>query len=201
MPKSRYVTPLEERRKRNPPTKPRKLKPPEELPLTGKQLRFVNEYVMADGMKTQTDCAIAAGYSPKAATKMGSALLRTPHVKLAIQKGIKERDEKYGINYERHLRKLQEIRAKALDPENLNLSAAVNAEFRRGQVGGLYINRSEIRHGSIDSMSKEDVIKALNELRGTVINGTAEEVHDEKKVGSELLEVDKNSHEEATSQA
>jgi len=200
MPKTRYVLPLEERRKRNPPTKPRRIKPPEERPLTGKQLKFVNEYVMADGMKTQTDCALAAGYSAKCATRVASNLLRIPHVALAVQKAIKERDEKYGIKFERHLRDLQKIRDQALDPENLNLSAAVQAEYRRGQVGGLYINRSEIRHGSIDSMSKEEVLKALNELRGTVINGEAEEVPDEEEVGAELLEGDQEPREEATSQ-
>ena len=165
MPKTRYVLPIEERRKRNAPTKPRKLKPPEELPLTGKQLRFVNEYVLADGMKTQSECARLAGYGEKSAAKVASHLLRTPHVMIAVQKAIKERDEKYGIRFERHLRDLQKIRDQALDPENLNLSAAVQAEYRRGQVGGLYINRSEIRHGSIDSMSKDEVLKALNELR------------------------------------
>ncbi len=201
MPKTRYVLPIEERRKRNAPTKPRKLKPPEELPLTGKQLRFVNEYVLADGMKTQSECARLAGYGEKSAAKVASQLLRTPHVMIAVQKAIKERDEKYGIRFERHLRDLQKIRDQALDPENLNLSAAVQAEYRRGQVGGLYINRSEIRHGSIDSMSKDEGLKALHELRGTLINGEAEEVHDEEEVGAELLEGDQESREEATPQA
>lgn len=201
MPKTRYVLPIEERRKRNAPTKPRKLKPPEELPLTGKQLRFVNEYVLADGMKTQSECARLAGYGEKSAAKVASQLLRTPHVMIAVQKAIKERDEKYGIRFERHLRDLQKIRDQALDPENLNLSAAVQAEYRRGQVGGLYINRSEIRHGSIDSMSKDEVLKALNELRGTLVNGEAEEVHDEEEVGAELLEGDQDSREEATPSA
>ena len=179
--KSRYVVPLDERRKRNAPTKPRKLLPPEKLPLTPKQHKFVLEYVMADGMRTITECAISAGYSEKSAPHIGSKLLRKPHVIKAVNKQIAQRDEKYGIKYERHLRSLAQIRDKALDPDNLNLSAAVQAEFRRGQVGGLYINRTEVRHGSIDAMSKEDVLKALNELRGTVINGTAEVVADEDR--------------------
>ncbi|MGB1546111.1 MAG: hypothetical protein ACPHDJ_06125, partial [Candidatus Puniceispirillaceae bacterium] len=50
-----------------------------------------------------------------------------------------------------------------------NYSAAVMAEYRRGQAhGNIYINKSEIRHGTIDSMSKEEVLKAIAELRGTV---------------------------------
>ena len=43
-------------------------------------------------------------------------------------------------------------------------SAAVNAERLRGQAAGLYIARKEIRTGSIDSMSREDVLKQLKEL-------------------------------------
>ena len=43
-------------------------------------------------------------------------------------------------------------------------SAAVNAERLRGQAAGLYIDRKEIRTGSIDSMSREEVLKALREV-------------------------------------
>ena len=75
-----------------------------------------------------------------------------------------ELDEKYGVSYKRHVRDLQLIRDLAL--QNGAYSAAVQAEYRRGQAqGDIYINKSEIRHGSIDSMSKEDVLKALEEIK------------------------------------
>jgi hypothetical protein len=45
-----------------------------------------------------------------------------------------------------------------------SFSAAVNAERLRGQAAGLYIDRKEIRTGSIDSMSREEVLKSLKEL-------------------------------------
>ena len=45
-----------------------------------------------------------------------------------------------------------------------SFSAAVNAERLRGQAAGLYIDRKEIRTGTIDSMSREDVLKQLKEL-------------------------------------
>jgi len=45
-------------------------------------------------------------------------------------------------------------------------AAAVQAEYRRGQaIGTIYIDRKEIRHGSIDSMSKEEVQRKLDELK------------------------------------
>ena len=45
-------------------------------------------------------------------------------------------------------------------------SAAVQAEYRRGQAqGDIYVSKSEIRTGSIDSMSKDEVLKALKEIK------------------------------------
>ena len=45
-------------------------------------------------------------------------------------------------------------------------SAAVQAEYRRGQAeGNIYVNKSEVRHGSIDSMSKEEVERALKDIK------------------------------------
>jgi len=68
------------------------------------------------------------------------------------------------VTYQRHLRDLQVIRDMAL--QNGAYSAAVQAEYRRGQAqGDIYVSKSEIRHGSIDSMSKEDVLKALQEIK------------------------------------
>ena len=73
-------------------------------------------------------------------------------------------DEKFGVNYSRHIRDLQHIRDIAL--ENGAYSAAVQAEYRRGMAqGDIYVNKSEIRHGSIDSMSKDEVVKAIEEIK------------------------------------
>ena len=71
--------------------------------------------------------------------------------------------EKYNVDYGRHVRDLQRIRDAAI--ENGAYSAAVQAEYRRGQAADLYVSRSEIRHGSIDSMSKADVEKAILDIK------------------------------------
>ena len=69
-----------------------------------------------------------------------------------------ELDEKFGVTYQRHLRDLQSIRAL----NNGAYSAAVQAEYRRGQAhGDIYVSTSEIRTGTIDSMNKDEVMKAL----------------------------------------
>ena len=87
-----------------------------------------------------------------------------PHVVAAIQAYRAELDEKFGVTYQRHLRDLQNIRDMAL--QNGAYSAAVQAEYRRGQAqGDIYVSKSEIRHGTIDSMSKDEVLKALEEVK------------------------------------
>ena len=60
------------------------------------------------------------------------------------------------------MQELARLREKSLSEKSF--SAAVNAERLRGQAAGLYIDRKEIRTGSIDSMSREEVLGKLKEL-------------------------------------
>ena len=135
-------------------------------PLTRRQELFVKELVSKDGQITMREAAINAGY-PVGSAHTRAYELTNPHlypnVCAKIQQYRQELDEKYGINYKRHLKDLQVIRNEAL--QNGAYSAAVQAEKARGQTGGLYISKSEVRTGSIDSMSKEDVLRALEEIR------------------------------------
>ena len=135
--------------------------------LTRRQEKFVKELVSNDGMITYREAAINAGFPASSAHTRAYEMTNPeicPHVCRAIQAYRDELDEKYGITFKRHLKDLQTIRDRAL--ENGAYSAAVQAEYRRGQANGnIYINKSEIRHGTIDSMSKEEVLKALKELK------------------------------------
>ena len=77
-------------------------------------------------------------------------------------------------------------------------SAAVQAEYRRGQAqGDIYVSKSEIRHGSIDSMSKDEVLKALEDIKQSyapvTINITPEEkdnTQNRGKARERLLQAD-----------
>jgi phage terminase small subunit len=135
-------------------------------PLTRRQELFVKELVSRDGQITLREAAINAGYPVSSAHTRAYELTNphiSPHVVAAIQAYRAELDERYGVNYQRHLRDLQVIRDMAL--QNGAYSAAVQAEYRRGQAqGDIYVSKSEIRHGSIDSMSKDEVMKALQEI-------------------------------------
>ncbi len=136
-------------------------------PLTDRQRKFVKEFVAHDGMITKKQAAINAGYAEKSA-QIKASELTNPHLHPNVVKAIKlyreELNEQYGITYQRHVRDLQRIRDRAL--QDGAYSAAVQAEYRRGQAhGDIYISKSEVRHGSIDSMSREDVMKALQEIK------------------------------------
>ena len=58
--------------------------------------------------------------------------------------------------------------------------------------GDIYVNKTEIRHGTIDQMSKEEVMKALNELKQTYAPLThdagAEEFGNRKRARERLAE-------------
>ena len=135
--------------------------------LNGKEWKFVTELVTGDGRVTLKDAAIRAGYKPTSASVMAWKLTNpaiNPHVVSAIQAYRAELNSKYNTSYDRHMRDLQTIRDKALEAGAY--AAAVQAEYRRGQaLGTIYVDRKEIRHGTIDSMSKEEVQRKLDELR------------------------------------
>jgi len=137
--------------------------------LTRRQELFVKELVSKDGQITMREAAVNAGYPVSSAHTRAYELTNqhiSPHVVAAIQAYRAELDEKFGVNYQRHLRDLQTIRDMALT--NGAYSAAVQAEYRRGQAqGDIYVSKSEIRHGSIDSMTKEEVMSALKEIKNT----------------------------------
>ncbi len=136
-------------------------------PLTTQEWKFVNEFVAGDGHVTAKEAALRAGYPEKKAKYYAESLTNpdiNPHVVMQIQKLRAEFAEKYGTTYERHVRDLQIIRDQALAAGAFG--AAVQAEYRRGQaLGTIYIDRKEIRHGTIDSMSKEEVMRKLEEIK------------------------------------
>jgi len=173
--------------------------------LTRRQELFVKELVTNDGMITLREAAINAGYPAGSAHTRAYELTNphiSPHVVSAIKGFRQELDAKYGVTFERHLRDLKDIRDAAL--QNGAYSAAVQAEFRRGQAhGDIYVSKSEIRTGSIVSMSKDEVVKALNDLKETyapvTINITPEEndnADNRDKARERILSADEDGSED-----
>ena len=133
--------------------------------LTDKQRVFVKIYSENEGRLTPTECARQAGYNEDSANVRASELLngkRYPKVVEAIIQRRAEIEKTHEVKLNKHVQELARLRVKSLSEKSY--SAAVNAERLRGQAAGLYIDRKEIRTGSIDSMSREDVLKQLKEL-------------------------------------
>lgn len=169
----------------------------QENAVSPQQWKFVQELVAGDGSVTLREAAIRAGYPEKNAQAQANKLTNPkyyPQVVSAIQEYRRELSAKYVTNFDRHMRDLQVIRDAALDAGNY--SAAVAAEYRRGQaLGTIYIDRKEIRHGTIDSMSKDEVRRKLEEIKDlygappqTLINVNPDDV-DEPKPKSMIEEM------------
>ena len=106
--------------------------------LTDKQKRFARALVYNEGTKTKTECAIEAGYGKSSADVRASELTnprKFPLVVKYIQELEYELHQKFDVTFNRHIRKLAEIRDQAID--NGNLTADVSAEVQRGPAAGL----------------------------------------------------------------
>ena len=136
-------------------------------PLTRRQQKFVMEVVSNDGLQTARESAVKAGYPVSSAHARAHELQNPnicPHVAREIERYRAELDEKYEVGYKRHVRDLQVLRDKCV--ENNAWSAAVQAERLRGMAqGGIYVNKSEVRTGAIESLSREQVEAELEKIR------------------------------------
>jgi len=133
--------------------------------LTDKQRIFVEIFVANEGRMTPTECVRQSGYKKERASVTASELLninKFPRVVAAVRKKRNELADTHKVEMSKHIQELARLRDKALGDKSH--SAAINAERLRGQAAGLYVERKEIRTGSIDDMSRDDVLKALKEL-------------------------------------
>jgi|TARA_R100000278_G_scaffold111748_1_gene89363 phage terminase small subunit len=141
-------------------------KPQKTHELTPKQAEFVNIFIEKGTIQSAKQCAIDAGYSEGIAVVMASKLQNPnyyPHVVKELERRRAELNRRYSITYKNHIQKLAELRDNAEAAGNY--TGAIAAEKYRGMVAGLYIDRKEIMHGTIDQMSVNEVEEKLIELR------------------------------------
>ncbi len=153
------------------------LTPPEEQKLTRREELYVKILVSEDGLVTQREAAIRAGVPACSAHSRSTEMMKRPRVARAIAQYRAELDAMYAVNYKRSERDLKIIRDAAMNASPPSYSAAVQSEVARGKLAGLYTTKSEIRTGSIDSLSREEVEKELARIRegfGTIIDITPE---------------------------
>ena len=135
--------------------------------LTEMQQRFAEFLVFGgpDGPMTQTEAALAAGYSPKRARQEGSELCN-PRLSPLVVKHIgelkEERLRKHEVTYEGHVAELARLREAAL--KKGSFSSAVNAEANRGKAAGLYIDRKIIKTGKLEDMSEQELEAKMKQI-------------------------------------
>ena len=149
------------------------------------QQRFAEFLVFGgpEGPMTQTEAALAAGYSPKRARQEGSELCNprlSPLVVKYIGELKEERLRKHEVTYEGHVAELARLREAAL--KKGSFSSAVNAEANRGKAAGLYIDRKIIKTGKLEDMSEQELEAKMKQLLndyGQIIDVTPEKSESE----------------------
>jgi hypothetical protein len=132
--------------------------------LTERQIKFAELLVYNEGRKSPAECAKEAGYQTR--PRQAASELRNPKISPLVVRYIGELraevQEKYGINFERHITELAKIRDEAL--KKGAWSAATNAEVARGKAGGLYIDQKLILSGSIDNLSESELELRMKQI-------------------------------------
>ena len=161
--------------------------------LTDKQKKFAELLVYNEGRKSPAECAQAAGYTTR--PRQSASELKNPRVYPLVAKYIgelrREVQEKYGVNFEKHITELARIRDEARAKGAW--SAATNAEVARGKAAGLYIDQKLIMTGNLDQLSEEELESRMKQIlddHKTLINITPEE---EIKESKKLTSPDNNS--------
>ena len=161
--------------------------------LTERQIKFAELLVYNEGRKSPSECAYEAGY--KTSPRQAASELRNPKIAPLVVKYIGELraeiQEKYGINFEKHISELAKLRDDA--QAKGAWSAAINAEIARGKAGGLYVDQKLVLSGNLDNMSEKELESKMKQIlddHKTLINITPEE---EIKESKELTSPDNNS--------
>lgn len=124
--------------------------------MTPRQKAFVNAYLV-DGNATKA--AIKAGYSKGSAHVTGSRLLNDAKVKESIAARQERVAERNDLTIDNHLATLEALRDAARAEGQL--SAAINAEVKRGEVAGFYVKRTEDVTGLSREQKRERLLKLL----------------------------------------
>ena len=136
--------------------------------LTPKQKMFVEIMVQDHGQITQGEALKRAGYVCKNENDYGviaSRLLsrkHNPHVAKYFDQRFEKELKKYESDNLRRYKRFERIANKA--ETDKQYAAAINAEFRSGQLAGAFIDRKEVRVTGLEGMSREELENKLKEL-------------------------------------
>ena len=139
--------------------------------------------VVNNPQMSYVECARKSGY--KDARQSAYKLLKHPIVKQEINYLLGEVRKKYELNQKEQL-KIYDI-DQALEQGSSN--AAIAAQNSLLKVGGLIVDKKEVRYGKIDQMSRAEIENRLKQLMGDVVEGEITD-QDEESIPITLSAVD-----------
>jgi len=135
------------------------------------------------------ESAAKAGY--KDPRQAANKLMSNPLIRSEYNYLMNEVKKKYELNYDRAVQDLYDIRDKALESGSFN--AAIAAQNSLLKVGGLIVDRKEVRYGKIDQMSRAEIENRLKQLMGDVVEAVIEEDEDSVLPVANLVEQETES--------
>ena len=140
--------------------------------LTDKQKKFIDILVDNWGKITKTDALIESGYNTKtreSAMVLASKLTNpdiNPHICRYLEKRLAEEREVYEKDKLRRYKILDDLRDQS--SAKGQFTASINAEYRSGQLAGLYVDHKQITHSTLEGMSRDQLEKRLAELENKI---------------------------------
>jgi len=156
-----------------------------ELDLLPKQKMFVEIYVKDWGSITQAEALKRAGYVCTNEKDYGSVASRmlsrkhSPHIAKYFDKLFEKEIKKYEGDNLRRYKRLERISDKA--EKDKQYAAAINVEYRSGQLAGAYVDRKEVTVSGLEGMSREQLEKKLEELSNKIDGHNAKTIEVESK--------------------
>lgn len=140
--------------------------------LTPKQKLFVEILVKHWGSISKVDALLQAGYKSK--NKNGAMVLASrltnpilnPHVCRYLEIKLGQEKEVYEKDKLRRFKTFERLRDGA--EQKGQYTGAINAEFRSGQLAGLFVDKKEVTHSTLEGMSREQLEKRLEELENRI---------------------------------
>ncbi len=143
--------------------------------LTIKQKTFVEILVKNWGQISKADALIKAGYKTKnrsTAMVLASKLTNSdlnPHVCRYLEGELAKEHEKYEKDKLRRYKTFERLRDGA--EAKGQYTGAINSEYRSGQLAGLFVDKKEVTHNTIEGMNREQLEKRLEELERKIGEG------------------------------
>ena len=142
-----------------------------EKDLTSKQKKFLSLLVKNWGRISQTEAALKAGYgkNERSAAVMASKMLdqtANPHIARVLEKMLSKESEKYEKDKLARYKTFERLRDGAEDKGQF--TASINAEYRSGQLAGLFVDKKEIQHTTLEGMTREQLESRLKELESKI---------------------------------